>query len=308
MTETASSGLRVAVAQRSGVISVRPLEQLRPQRPGGRGHRLWSATPDPVVATTVMQPGESIVATTSHGRSVEVKIGPEPIDESEQRVVCRLGGLFADEELVSVDRPSTEPDERTLLVTRMGKGIWIQRRLLERPKEEGPAIQFDPSDRVVQSLRVRTDDVVVLATARGLVKSIDQTSIPSRSSGAVGVRLITLHGDDYLVAACRSDDPSDSVVLIGSNGNIGRFHRSEARPMGRDAVGVVGLRLAGPREALIGVHAAAVQDHILMFSISGRTLRLPMAFTRPKHRGGFGVPVFAIESNDIVTASCVVPG
>lgn len=299
---------RIAVVSRSGVVALRTLDQIKPQRPGGRGYRASRTSLDPIVAITMMRPGGSIVATTSHGRLVEVNIGPQSIDDNAPRVVCQVGGLVAGEEVVSVDRLSTGSGERTLLVTRLGKGLCIEERLLAQSNAEDAAIQLDPTDKVVQSIRIRTGDVVVFATSRGLVKSIYETSIPSRSFGSKGIMMIKVGSDDYLVAACRSTSPDDFVVLINSNGNLGCFHRSEARPMGRDAGGAVGLRVARPRDALSGAHVAAAQDHILMFATSGRSLRLPVAFTRPKHRGGFGVPVFALESSDTVAASCVVPG
>src|SRR5690606_4213710 len=82
---------------------------------------------------------------------------------------------------------------------------------------------------------------VFMATAQGTVKktSLADFSRP-RPSGIIAVGL---EAGDYLVGAALTDGTYD-VMMFSSDGKAVRFGESEVRPMGRQATGVRGMRLA----------------------------------------------------------------
>ena len=71
---------------------------------------------------------------------------------------------------------------------------------------------------------------------------------------STGIRAITVADDDKLAwVAVSSGD--DDIILATAMGRIARFNESEVRAMGRDAAGVIGIRLAnkGDRVVVMGV-------------------------------------------------------
>ena len=60
---------------------------------------------------------------------------------------------------------------------------------------------------------------------------------------STGIRAITIDDKDELAWVDVSTG-DDDVIIATAQGKIARFHETEVRPMGRDAAGVIGIRLA----------------------------------------------------------------
>ena len=90
----------------------------------------------------------------------------------------------------------------------------------------------------------RPDHFLVMATARGLVKKtpLEAYSRPLRS----GIIAIKLREGDALVDVVVAK-PGDELVLATAHGMAIRFKQSDARPMGRNASGVKGIKLTNAR-------------------------------------------------------------
>src|SRR5256885_14128086 len=104
------------------------------------------------------------------------------------------------------------------------------------PPEEG--------EKITAVVPVREFDesrYVFMATAKGTVKTtpLAELSRP-RPSGIIAVGL---EEGDYLVGAALTDGKYD-VMLFSSDGKGVRFEEGDVRPMGRQATGVRGMRLA----------------------------------------------------------------
>ena len=66
---------------------------------------------------------------------------------------------------------------------------------------------------------------------------------------STGIRAITLDDDDELAWVDVSTG-DDDVIIATAQGKLARFPEGEVRAMGRDAAGVIGIRLA--REGRLG--------------------------------------------------------
>ena len=84
------------------------------------------------------------------------------------------------------------------------------------------------------------DQYVFMATKKGIVKkcSLAEFSRPKKMS----IRAISLSWDDELVEANLTNG-KDDIVLVTSNGKTIRFDEEEVRQFGRNARGVIGIRL-----------------------------------------------------------------
>jgi DNA gyrase subunit A len=134
---------------------------------------------------------------------------------------------------------------------------------------------------------------MVLATRRGIVKKTPLEQFERVRS--TGIRAITLDEQDELAWVDISTGQED-VIIATAQGMLARFHESEVRPMGRDAAGVIGIRLL-KREGDQVVSMSVVQPgaDLLVLTETGYGKRVPLGEFRVKHRGGQGVRLIALE-------------
>ncbi len=146
---------------------------------------------------------------------------------------------------------------------------------------------------------------VFMATSQGTVKKTPLTAFSRpRASGIIA---LDLHENDRLVGVALTDGQRE-VILVSSGGKAIRFPEGEVRPMGREAAGVRGLKLAEGQEliALIVVAEGAV----LTASAAGYGKRTPVEEFPVQGRGGQGV--IALQTTErngaTVAALQVSPG
>ena len=85
---------------------------------------------------------------------------------------------------------------------------------------------------------------LVMATRKGVIKKTPLEQFERvRSSG---IRAITIHDDDELAWVDVSTG-DDDIIIATAQGKLARFDEDEVRPMGRDAAGVIGIRLLSAR-------------------------------------------------------------
>jgi DNA gyrase subunit A len=156
------------------------------------------------------------------------------------------------------------------------------------PLEEGEKITA-----VVPVKEFDENHFVFMATAQGTVKktALADFSRP-RPSGIIAVGL---DEGDYLVGAALTDGKYD-VMLFSSDGKGVRFEEGEVRPMGRQATGVRGMRLAEGQRVVCMLAANDESRSVLTATEKGYGKRTPIA-EYPRHgRGGQGV--IAIQTSE----------
>ncbi len=131
------------------------------------------------------------------------------------------------------------------------------------------------------------DRFLLLATRRGVIKKIrlSRFSRPRRK----GIVAMELREGDALIGA-RLAEPGCEVIIATRRGRAIRFPETDARPMGRNAAGVRGVKLAGPDDAAIGM--VVVRDRsedLLVVTERGFGKRSRLDDYRVTRRGGQGV-------------------
>jgi DNA gyrase subunit A len=138
---------------------------------------------------------------------------------------------------------------------------------------------------------------VFFATRRGRVKKTELEQFANvRSTGIIA---ISLDGGDELIGV-RITDGHQQIVLSTREGQAIRFAEDEARPMGRDTQGVIGMELDSS-SVKEGKTVTLVQDEVVAMATSrddetlltvselGFGKRTPASEYRLTHRGGKGV-------------------
>jgi DNA gyrase subunit A len=133
---------------------------------------------------------------------------------------------------------------------------------------------------------------MVMATRRGVIKKTPIEQFERVRS--TGIRAITVADNDELVWVVVSSG-EDDIVLATALGRIGRFSEREVRPMGRDAAGVIGIRLAREGDQVVGMGVVAPDSDILVLTETGYGKRVALRDFRRMHRGSQGVRLISLE-------------
>ncbi len=193
-----------------------------------------------------------------------------------------------------------------LFFTQKGKCFWM--RVYEIPEgsrtSKGRAIQnlinIEQDDKVkaficTQDLKDEeyvNSHYVIMATKKGTVKktSLEQYSRPRQN----GIIAINIRESDELIEAKLTTGTSQIFLGLRSGKAI-RFEESKTRPMGRNASGVRGIKLADDEDEVIGmISVHNFDDEILVVSENGYGKRSSIDDYRITNRGGKGVKTISI--------------
>ncbi|MGI9545947.1 MAG: DNA gyrase subunit A [Flavobacteriaceae bacterium] len=193
-----------------------------------------------------------------------------------------------------------------LFFTQKGKCFWM--RVFEIPEgsrtSKGRAIQnlinIAQDDKVkaficTQDLKDEeyvNNHFVIMSTKKGTVKktTLEQYSRPRQN----GIIAINIREDDELLEAKLTTGTSQ-IFLGLKSGKAIRFEESKTRPMGRNASGVRGIKLADEEDEVIGmISVHNFDEEILVVSENGYGKRSSIDDYRITNRGGKGVKTISI--------------
>ncbi|MDH3796545.1 MAG: DNA gyrase subunit A, partial [Flavobacteriaceae bacterium] len=193
-----------------------------------------------------------------------------------------------------------------LFFTQKGQCYWM--RVYEIPEgsrtSKGRAIQnlinLSPDDKVKAFICTKdlkdeeyvNGHYVIMATKKGAVKktSLEQYSRPRQN----GIIAINIREDDELLEAKLTTGTSQIILGLRSGKAI-RFEEGKTRPMGRNASGVRGIRLANEDDEVIGmVSIHNFDEDLLVVAENGYGKRSSIEDYRITNRGGKGVKTISI--------------
>jgi DNA gyrase subunit A len=144
---------------------------------------------------------------------------------------------------------------------------------------------------------------LVMATRKGHIKKTPLEQFERVRS--TGIRAITINDDDELAWVDVSSG-EDDVIISTSEGMLARFAESEVRPMGRDAAGVIGIRLLKKKgDTVVAMTVVEPEADLLVLTETGYGKRVPLAEFRRKHRGGQGVRLISLEGKKTGSVAAV---
>ncbi len=140
------------------------------------------------------------------------------------------------------------------------------------------------------------DKYLVMGTKNGLIKRTDTKFFTKIRS--TGICAITLKDQDELVFASLSDKNS-TIIIATKNGQGIRFKEDEVRAMGRQASGVIGIRLKAGDEVIgMEVVGQVTKGDILFATQRGYGKRVKPENFRIAHRGGLGVKTIPTDKRN----------
>jgi DNA gyrase subunit A len=158
-----------------------------------------------------------------------------------------------------------------------------------------PGVQVEAGEVPTATLVVpdfKAGRYLVMATRRGVIKKTPLEQFEKvRSSG---IRAIILAEGDEL-AWVDVATGADDVIIATALGKLARFAETEVRAMGRDAAGVIGIRLARAGDEVVSMSVVQPGRDLLVLTETGYGKRVALSEFRRKHRGGQGVMLIPLE-------------
>jgi len=149
-------------------------------------------------------------------------------------------------------------------------------------------LPFEQGEEIAAVINAKTfpeDEFLLFATERGMVKKTSMAAYSRVQSN--GLIAINLRDVDRLISVKRVA-PGQKVVIVSSNGKAILFDEEEARPMGRDTMGVRGMNIKDEDVAL-GMEIAPLDSELFVVTEKGYGKRTPISEYPTHHRGGGGV-------------------
>ncbi|MEK7665968.1 MAG: DNA gyrase subunit A [Patescibacteria group bacterium] len=172
-------------------------------------------------------------------------------------------------------------------------------------------LQLGPGEKISASLSL--DDIasmkhLVMVTNKGTVKKSTLADFANvRRSGLIAIKL--KEGDN--LEWVKPTNGNNDMVLVTGNGQSIRFSEKEARPIGRAASGVRGIRMKGTDEVVgMDVLPGKTKEgeyQLLVVMQNGFGKRTDMTEYKTQRRGGSGIKTAAVtkKTGKIVSAFVV---
>ena len=153
-------------------------------------------------------------------------------------------------------------------MSRAAKGRSIANLLELRPEEKIAAtlrIEAKKEEGSTEETTWNPSLHIMFATRHGIVKKTNLSEFANVRRG--GIIAIQIEQDDELIDALLTIG-NDEVVLITKEGMSIRFHEEEARDIGRNAVGVWGIR-PEPGDEVVGIAKIVADAKLLVAGANG---------------------------------------
>lgn len=189
-----------------------------------------------------------------------------------------------------------------LLFSDKGKVYWLkvydipQYSRNARGRPLGSLLSLDVNETITAILAIndatkKKKNYIFFATALGKVKKTHINQFNRRRN--CGLIALILEQGDSLIGAAITYGKDNLIMLLASNGKSIFFKESEVRTMGRNAMGVLGMRLFSNNKVIsliiIKNNKTAQKYYILTASEQGYGKRIKLEEFKLRKRGGQGI-------------------
>jgi len=154
-------------------------------------------------------------------------------------------------------------------------------------------LQLLPDERITAVIPLKEykhDRYLFMATKNGIVKKTPMKDFENIRK--TGLQAISLKEDDELIEVKVTNNEKD-IFMVTKYGKCIRFNEQDVRPMGRSAMGVIGMALT-EGDQVVGMQLDSQGSHLLIVSEYGMGKRTSIDEFKVQHRGGMGVKCYKI--------------
>lgn len=158
-------------------------------------------------------------------------------------------------------------------------------------------LQLQPEEKITSIIKQPKDSsgegFLFMATVKGTVKKTPVSDYANiRTNGLIAIKLD--EGDE--LRWIKNTTPGNDVIISTSAGQAVRFNEADVRPMGRNAMGVRGVRLR-PNDTVVGMDIVTDGEQKLLVISEKGYGKVTKAANFPSHkRGGVGIKAAVVTA------------
>ena len=298
-----------------GYIKRMPVDTYRTQSRGGRGVNAQNLKEEDYVKNIfVASTHDHMLFFTDLGR-VHHRKGyqiPEAGRTARGTAIVNVLPLEPGEKVTAVVTTREFDDsEYLMMVTRNGTVKRMNFVALKTNRKGGiRAITLDEGDHLINVIRTKGDDHILIATAQGFAICFNENDARPMGRDASGVRGITLGLGDYVVGAEKAEE-GKTLLTVTEKGYGKRTELSEYLRTAADGTKTAQLRggkglknynITDKTGPVAGCRVVGEEDDVMLIENGGVIIRIPAASINVYKRDVQGVIVMRIEEGNQVVS------
>ena len=309
----------VFTLSKQGYIKRMPADTYRTQTRGGRGVSAQNLKDeDYVKSLNIASTHDHILFFTDTGR-VHHRKGyqiPESGRTARGTAIVNILPIEQGESVTAmvVTREFHE-DEFLMMVTRQGTVKRIPFIALKTNRKGGiRALTLDEGDHLINVIRTTGNDNIILATRNGMAICFNENDVRPMGRDAMGVKGITLTGDDAVIGAQKAEDGKTLLTVtergFGKRTELTEYLRTgpggEKIAQGRGGKGLKNYNITPKTGYIAGCCLVGENDDVMLIESGGVIIRTPANTINVYKRAVQGVIVMRIEEgNQVVSVEAV---
>jgi DNA gyrase subunit A len=301
----------VVVLSANGFVKTVAADAFRTQGRGGKGVAGTKLREEDYVAHLLTTTAHAyLLFFTERGRVYRVRAHQIPMKDRTARgtALVNILPIRNDEHVQAViDTRTYEDGAYLFFATR--KGVVKKTRIAEYDSSRVSgliALKLNDGDELVKVVQTTGTDDVMLTSRRGQTIRFSESDVRPMGRPAAGVRGMRLRNDDDGVVSCDVARPGAEMLYLSSSGHGKRTPVEAFNRKGRGGQGVRGMLLPEARGQVVAAFTVEREDEILVFSSSGKILRMSVEDISQQGRDATGVRVARLEAGETLVAAAPV--
>jgi len=303
----------VVTITHDGYIKRAPLNTYRGQRRGGVGLiGMETKEEDEVTDLFVTSTHDYLMFFTNHGRVHWLKAYRVPVGgrHAKGKPIVNLLPSLEERESVGEVIAVSEFDDDHFLVFATKNGIIKKTPLsaYSNVRRTGIiAINLDEGDSLVETKLTDGTKEIIIATRKGQAIRFDESDVRPTGRATRGVIGIRLEEGDEVVSMAVVE-PDSKLLTVTENGYGKLSEVNDYRKTHRGGKGVITIKTNERNGPVVAVKEVSGADEILLTSVQGMVIRVPVADLRVIGRATMGVTIMRLREGDKITAVARLAG
>ncbi len=302
----------VITISHAGYIKRLPMDTYRSQNRGGKGITGMKTREEDFVEHLFSASTHSyILFFTNRGKCYWLKVWeiPEAGRTARGKAVVNLLQLDQGESIAAFLPIRTfDDDHHIMMVTRGGH---VKKTVLSaygNPRKNGiVALNILEGDALIEALLTDGDNDIVIASRNGQAVRFHESGVRPMGRGAQGVMGIRLGEGDQVVGMLASGRDS-TLLSVTEHGYGKRTGIENYRLTRRHGKGVTNIRTSERNGYVVSIHAVSDEDELMIITVNGLIIRLPVRDLRPIGRNTQGVRLINLGEGDrVIDVSKITP-
>ncbi len=164
------------------------------------------------------------------------------------------------------------------------------------------AFQMNDDDSLRNVIIADKSERLIIVTKTGQVANIPLEQIRTMGRVAKGLIGMRLRNNDEVISALTSNGDGISILLITKLGMGKQIKISKLRETNRGSLGIIGIKML-KEDSLVGALPVKKDDHIIILTKAGYTIRFDVSDVRVMGRTARGVKVITLRDDDVIVSA-----